>query len=183
MVGLLRSRNVWRNAHSTSSKTETTLCDGSRKLLPVPRRRVHCDRGVVHSSWMCGVARWLLGSPRQHANGGPAGENRGGQATTGREFAADKAPLRMDRLNNVAQHTIDGVFVEDTEVAVSQQIHLQGFELQAALSRQVANGDDAIVRKAGFRADRRVLGETRGDHVAGKLIRPGFERRKLGVDA
>src|SRR5882724_12794638 len=117
------------------------------------------------------------------AGGGPAGEDGGGKAAAGSEFAADDAPFGADGGDDVVKDFIGGVFVEDAEVAIGEEIHFEGFELDAILFGHVLNGDGAEVGEAGLGADRGVFGEARGDDVAGELIRPGFERGQLGFDA
>jgi len=42
----------------------------------------------------------------------PTGEDGGGEAAAGSEFAADDAPFGLDGGDDVAQHFVDGVFVE-----------------------------------------------------------------------
>src|SRR5262249_13086329 len=96
---------------------------------------------------------------------------------------ADDAPLRGDGFDDVVQDFIDGVLIEDAEVAVSQEIHFERFQLDAAFARHVADGDCAVVGKASFGADGSIFGKVRGDDVAGKLVGPGVEPRQPGVDA
>jgi len=43
----------------------------------------------------------------------PAGEDGGCQAAAGSEFAADHAPFGLHGGDDVAQHSVDGVFVEN----------------------------------------------------------------------
>src|ERR1700730_6257088 len=49
---------------------------------------------------------------------GPSGKHRGGQATSGGEFAADDAPFGLDGGHDVAQDFVDGIFVENPQVAI-----------------------------------------------------------------
>src|ERR1700676_4269053 len=51
---------------------------------------------------------------------GPSGKDRGSQAAAGREFAADDAPFGLHGGNDVAQDFVDGVFVEDAQVTISE---------------------------------------------------------------
>src|SRR6267378_3853172 len=117
------------------------------------------------------------------ADGGPAGDDGGGEAAAGREFSADDAPLRMDRGDDVVENFVDGVFVEDAEVAISKEIHLEGFELDAIFFGHVLDGDGAEVGEAGLGAYGGVFREARGDDIAGELVGPGFERGQFGIDA
>jgi len=59
--------------------------------------------------------------------GGPAGEDRGGEAPAGGEFAADDAPLRANGGDDIVENLVHGVFVEDAQAAVGEEVHLQGF--------------------------------------------------------
>lgn len=118
-----------------------------------------------------------------HVEGGPAGEDGGGQAAAGSEFAADNAPFRANGFDDVAKDFVHRVFVEDAEVTVGEEIHFQGFQLEAIFPRHVLNGDGAIVGHAGLGADRGIFGKARGDDVAGKLIRPGLEFGQFRGDA
>src|SRR5713226_7683865 len=117
------------------------------------------------------------------ADGGPAGEDGGGEAAAGSEFAADDTPFGANRGDDVAQDFIDGIFVEDAEAAVGEKIHFQGLQLDAVLFRHVLDGDGAEIRKTGFGADGGVFGKERSDDVAGKLIGPGLQRRQFCLDA
>src|SRR5882762_9923517 len=114
---------------------------------------------------------------------GPTGEDGGGEAAARSEFTAHEAPFGLHGGDDVAQHSVDGVFVEDAQAAVGEEIHFQGFQLDAIFLRHVLDGDGAEVGETGFRADGGVLGKARGNNVAGKLIGPGLERGQFGVDA
>ena len=117
------------------------------------------------------------------ADGGPAGEDGGGEAAAGSECAADDAPFGADGADDVVEDFVNGVFVEDAEVAIGEEIHFEGFELDTIFFGQVLDGDGAEVGEAGLGADGGVFGEARGDDVAGKLVGPGFERGQFGFDA
>jgi len=95
-----------------------------------------------------------------------------GRVTYGRAWSDD-----------VAQNSVDGVFIEDAQAAVGEEIHFQGFQLDAVFLRHVLDGDGAEVGETGLGADGGVLGKARSNNVAGKLIGPGFERGQFGVDA
>src|SRR5438105_14955263 len=106
----------------------------------------------------------------------PAGEDRGGEAAARSEFAADDAPFGANGGDDVAQHFIDGVFVEDAEAAVGEEIHFQSFQLEAIFFRHVLDGDGAEVGETRLGTDGGVFGKACGDDVAGKLIRPSLKR-------
>src|SRR6266850_7553525 len=122
-------------------------------------------------------------APGLGGDGGPASEDGGGEAAAGSEFAADDAPFGADGGDDVAEDFVDGVFVEDAKAAIGEEIHFEGFELDAIFFGHVLNGDGAEVGEAGLGADRGVFGEARGDDVARELVGPGFERGQFGLDA
>jgi hypothetical protein len=69
-----------------------------------------------------------------------AGEDGGGEAAARGEFAADDAPFGLNGGDDVAQHFVDGVFVEDALAAISAfgargaEIRLQYFVYMCAIS-------------------------------------------------
>src|SRR5216683_2467130 len=117
------------------------------------------------------------------ADFGPAREDGRGQAAARSEFAAHDAPFGLNGGDDVAEDFVDGVFVEDAQAAVGEEIHFQGLQLDAVLLRHVLDGDGAEVGETGLGADGGVFGKARGNNVAGKLIGPGFERGQFCVDA
>src|SRR5260370_17752102 len=121
--------------------------------------------------------------PSWRADGGAGGEEGSGEAGEGGEFGANDAPLGANGGDDVAENFIDGVFVEDAQAAIGEEIHFQGFQLDAVLFRHVLDGDGAEIRKTGLGADGGVFGKTSGDDVAGKLIGPGLQRRQFCLDA
>src|ERR1039458_9854052 len=56
---------------------------------------------------------------------GPASFNRCGQAAARRKISGHAAPRRVNCLNNIAQHPVYRVLVENSESAVREQIHFQ----------------------------------------------------------
>src|SRR5229473_283372 len=134
------------------------------------------------------LPRYLLTSlPRApllaRADLGPAGEDGGGEAAAGSEFAADDAPLGADGGDDIAENFVHGVFVKNAEAAVGEEVHFQGFQLDAILLRHVLDGDGAEVGETGLVAHGGVFGKARGDDVAGKLIGPRLQRWQFCVDA
>ena len=59
--------------------------------------------------------------------------------------------------DEVLQDAVDGILVEDAEIAVGVDVHLQGFEFEAVLVRHVGDADRAEVGQAGLGADGGVL--------------------------
>lgn len=113
----------------------------------------------------------------------PASLHRGGQSASRSELAGHAAGYGADRGDDIAQHPVDGVFIEDSKVAVSQQVHLKSFEFQTRFVRLILDGDRAVIRKARLGTDGCVLGKANRNFVARKMVRPGFERGQLGVDS
>src|SRR5262249_10015268 len=90
--------------------------------------------------------------------------------------------FRVGRLNYVPQDAIDDVLLKNSQVAVRQQVHLIGLQLQARPVRHIPQGDFAEVRKACLGTDG---GELRHDDlnlIIGVLIGPGLYFRKFGID-
>ena len=83
----------------------------------------------------------------------------------------------------VLEDPVDGVLVEDPDVAVRDDVELQRLELQAEPVGHVADRQVPEIRQPRLRADRVVLRDLDGDLVVGILVRPGLDRRKRGVDA
>src|SRR5262249_31171081 len=79
--------------------------------------------------------------------------------------------------------SVDRVLVKDSDVAVSHDVQLERFELEAELVRHVTNREMSEIGKVGLGADRVVLGNLDGDLVVRVLVRPGLNRRKRRVDA
>lgn len=51
---------------------------------------------------------------------GPAGKDGGVQAAARSEVSLDDAPDWIGCLDDVMEHLVDGIFIEDTEVAVGE---------------------------------------------------------------
>jgi hypothetical protein len=129
-------------------------------------------------------ARRLAGYPNEQKTqdsallfAGPAGEDGGGQSAARSELAANDAPFGARGLDDINEDFVHGVFIKNSQITVCQEIHFQGFELEAFFGGHVAYGDDSEIGQTGFGADGGVFGETRSDNVAGKLIWPGFQFR------
>src|SRR6266581_3672372 len=80
----------------------------------------------------------------------PAGEDGGGEPAARRKFAADDAPLRANGFDDVAQNSVDGIFVKDAEAAVGEEIHFQRFQLDAIFFGHVLDSDSAEVGGPGL---------------------------------
>src|SRR5438067_12633034 len=65
--------------------------------------------------------------------------NHCADAAAGPEFAADNSPNRPRSSHHILKYAIDHVLLENSEVAVNEQILLQRFEFQADLVGHVAD--------------------------------------------
>src|SRR6266852_1170654 len=92
----------------TSFKTEAYLASACLRIRSLPR--------YLLTSLPCAP---LLA----RADRGPAGEDGGGEATAGGEFAANETPFGANGGDDVAENLVDGVFVEDAQAAVGEQVH------------------------------------------------------------
>ena len=81
------------------------------------------------------------------------------------------------------KNLVNGVFIEDAEIAIGEEVHLESLELDALLARHILDGDCAIVGKAGLGTDGSVLWKARSDDVTRVLIGPGIELWQFRLDA
>jgi hypothetical protein len=114
---------------------------------------------------------------------GIGGFDYGGDAAAGAEVADYFSPDGVAGFDDVVEDLVDDVLLEDAEVAVGEEVFLEGLQLEAGLARHVANGDAAEVGEAGFGADGGELGVVDQDLVGFELVAPGFNGRKCGVEA
>jgi hypothetical protein len=107
----------------------------------------------------------------------------GGDAAAGAEVAYYFDPDGVAGFDYVVEDLIDDVFLEDAEVAVGEEVFLEGLEFEAALAGHVADGEAAEVRKAGLGAYGGELGVVDEDLVGAELVLPGFDVGEFGVEA
>ena len=91
-------------------------------------------------------------------------------------------PLRPAGARHVIQDAVDGVFIEDSEVAESHDVGLQRLQLQAELVGKIMNGDGSKIRQPRARADAGEFGDGDGDLVTVVLVLPGFDLGQFGVN-
>src|SRR6266567_3966015 len=106
---------------------------------------------------------------------GPACFHCGPNPAARAKDTLDHCPLWLGRADHVFQNLIDDILLEDTKIAVVQQILLERFQFQAKLGRHVTNLQQAKVGQAGLRAHRRKLRHVNEDFISGKLVRPGID--------
>src|SRR6266568_6312965 len=104
-------------------------------------------------------------------------------STARAEIPFDLRPDRSGPPDHVFEHLVDDVLLKNAEVAVRLQIFFERFEFQAGFVRHIAEGDHAEVRQAGFRTYRSEFRVIDYDLVSGKLVGPGFDFRKFGVQS
>src|ERR1051326_3948297 len=113
---------------------------------------------------------------------GPGCGDNCSQTATRREVPDHRRRDWLGCLHHVTQDAVDHVLLKNSEVAVCQQVHLVGFQLQAEFIGKVAQTELSKIGHAGFRAHR---GELRGidlDLVIRILIRPGFDFGQFRID-
>jgi len=111
------------------------------------------------------------------------GFDGGGDASAGAEVGFDEGPDGVGCADDVVEDLVGDVFLEDAEVAVAEEVFLEGFEFEAALAGHVADGDEAEVGEAGFGADGGELGVVDEDLVGGELVLPGVDGGEGGAEA
>ena len=114
---------------------------------------------------------------------GVSGFDDGRDAASGAEVADDFCPDGVAGFDYVVEDLVDDVFLEDAEVAVGEEILLEGFELEAGLAGHVTDGEAAEVWKAGLGTDAGELGVVDEDLVGAELVTPGFDGGEFGVEA
>ena len=113
----------------------------------------------------------------------PARNDNGRNPAARTEVTFHFCPHWTSPTDNIFEHLIDNIFLEDSETAVGLQIFFQRFQFEAALLRHVADGDHTKVGQAGFRTYGSELWIVDDDLVTGKLVGPGFNLRELGVQS
>ena len=113
---------------------------------------------------------------------GPAGFYDGGDAAAWAEVAFDDGPDGIAGFDDVFEDLIDDVFLEDAQVSVAEEVFFVGFELEAAMTRHVAQNEGAEVGQAGLGADGGELRIVDEDLVTGELIGPGFDGRECEIE-
>jgi len=107
----------------------------------------------------------------------------GSDAAAGAELATDYGPGGIACLDHIFEDLVDDVFLEDAEVAVAEEVLLEGFEFEAAMARHVADVEDAEIWQPGFGADRGQFRVIDGDFVAGELVLPCFDGGEFEVES
>src|ERR1700722_3910561 len=78
-------------------------------------------------------------------------------------------------LHHVAQKSIHHVLLEDSQIAISQHVHLERFQFQTQFVGHIAQRKLAMIRQTRLGANRRKLRQDNLDLVAWVLVRPGLD--------
>jgi hypothetical protein len=111
------------------------------------------------------------------------GLDDGGDAAAGTEVADYFGPDRIAGFDYVVEDLVDDVLLKDAEVAIGEEVFLEGFQFKAGLAGHVADGDAAEVGEAGLGAYGGELGVVDQDLVGLELVAPGFNCGEFGVEA
>jgi hypothetical protein len=114
---------------------------------------------------------------------GVGGGDDSGDAAAGAEVSYDHGPDWVTGFDDVVEDLVDDVFLEDAEVAVGEEVFLEGLEFQAALAGHIADSEAAEVGEAGLGADAGELGIVDEDLVGLELVLPGLDGWEGGVEA
>ena len=114
---------------------------------------------------------------------GVEGFDDGGDSAAGAEVADYLGPDGIAGFYDVVEDLVDDIFLEDAEVAIGEEVFLEGFELEATLAGHVADGEAAEVGEAGLWADGGELGVVDEDFVSAELVAPGFDGGEGDVEA
>src|SRR5260370_1516086 len=106
----------------------------------------------------------------------------GVDAAEPREFAHHGRRNRTACVHHILEKAVYGIFLKDSEIAVGQHVHLERLQLEAQLVGDVVERDFAMIRQAGFRADRSELGHDDLNFVTGILVRPSLDFGQACVD-
>ena len=92
------------------------------------------------------------------------------EPAAGSERAGYISPDGLAGLHDVVQNAIDGIFVEDTQVAVGINIHLERFQFEAFFIRHVMNGNGSEIWQTGLGTDGGIFRNLDRDLIALVLI-------------
>src|ERR1700727_2711659 len=120
----------------------------------------------------------------------------GGLSTTQRTMRLSAASVEMTVLgtrlgfgagvggcDDVVEDLVDDVLLEDAEVAIGEEVLLEGLQIHALFAGHVTDGEAAEVGEAGLGADGGELGGVDEDLAGLELIGPGLDGGEFGVEA
>jgi hypothetical protein len=111
----------------------------------------------------------------------PARLDHRANSAAGTEIALHNRPFRSGRSDDVFEHPIDDILLEDPQIAIAVQVLFKRFQLQTVLLRHVSNGDHAEIREAGLGTHRGKFRHVDDDLICRKLIGPDLNIRKIEI--
>src|SRR5215472_7251752 len=162
------SRACTSGIKSGSGKSPTEPCGWRACTLSRTSRRMAISSALSTGSFLAPA---------------PCSRDHGRQTAARREFSHDCRAHGFRGFHHVAEHAVHRVFLEDSEVAIGQQIHLVGLQLEAEPVGHVAQNNPTEIGQSCLRADGSELGHHDLNFVIPVLVRPCFDFRELGVDA
>jgi hypothetical protein len=111
----------------------------------------------------------------------PGGRHGRSDPSARGEIADHGGGFGVGGLHHVAQDPVDRVFLKDAETAVSEQVHLVGFQLETALVGNIAQHDFSEIGQPGLRAHRCEFRRNDFDFVIRILVGPGFDFGQRGI--
>ncbi len=91
------------------------------------------------------------------------------------EGAGDFRPDGPAGCDDIVKDSVDGIFIEDAEIAVGMDIHFERFQLKAFFVGHIVQRNGSEVRQVGFGANRGVFGDLNRNFVSLILVRESLD--------
>lgn len=111
------------------------------------------------------------------------GTDQASKAPSSGELSRDGRRYRATSFDDVGKDSVDCILIKNSEIAISVDIHFEGFQLHAGLIGYIGQSNCSKIRKTGFGANRGIFRNVYRDFIPGILIRPCFEPRQSLADA
>ena len=102
------------------------------------------------------------------------------QAAPWIEFSHHRDLDRMAGLYDILEYAVDRIFIEYSQIAVGQEIHLEGLEFQTALIRNIGYKNRPKIRESCFWTDRSEFRMFYFYLIIGELIGKNIDSRESG---
>src|SRR5437868_8613973 len=102
-------------------------------------------------------------------------------AAPGTEITFNDCPNGFRGAHYIFQYLVYDVLLKDAEVAIGEEVFLQGLQFEALPIGHVADGERAEIWQASLGTDGGEFRDIDHDLVSGKLIWPGLDRGKVRV--
>jgi len=99
------------------------------------------------------------------------------------ELPGDDNPNRFGGLDEILENSVDGVFIKNPKVPVSEDIYLQRFQFHTPLVRHILDGDRTEIGKPCSGTDRGEFRDRNRDFIVLKLILETLNLRKRGINS